>query len=264
MGLIRLIVTLLFTLVLLSISSKGQCSAETPPLRIAVAANFSPILTKLIPQFSQQSQIPVQIISGASGTLFLQISHGAPFDIFLSADSARPQKLKDNGLIITGSLQTYAYGQLALWATNNEVVPLESLAHLLTHSLSNSSNQRFAIANPTTAPYGKAAKETLETLNLWQQVKNNLVTGININQTFQQIRSQSVTIGMVANSQLILNQLTGTVIPSHYHQPIKQQLVILKSSKQIKNAKTFSRFLLSNRVQQQLKTLGYYSGGQNL
>ena len=264
MQLIRLSLILLLNIVLLSVSINAKCSSEVTPLRIAVAANFSPVLEKLIPQFTQQSQIPVQVINGASGTLFLQISHGAPFDIFLSADSTRPQKLKDDGLIISNSLHTYAYGQLALWSASNDGVTLESLAHSINDSITNSSNQRFAIANPNTAPYGKAAKETLETLNLWQQVQSSLVTGININQTFQQIRSQAVNVGIVANSQLVLNQLTGTVIPSHYHQPIKQQLVILKSSKQVKNAKIFSQFLLSNKIQQQLKALGYSNDRQDL
>jgi len=228
-------------------------SSNQVPLRIAVAANFSPILEKLIPQFSQQSHIPVQIISGASGTLYLQISHGAPFDVFLSADNIRPEKLEADGLITQGSLQTYAYGQLALWSaqwTKNETISLSELGNEI-------QSHRFAIANPKTAPYGKAAKETLATLKLWHQIQNQLVTGININQTFQQVRSQAVRLGIVANSQLVLNRLTGTVIPSDYHQEIKQQLVILKSSKQQENAKIFSEYLLSDSVQQQLLALGY-------
>ncbi|MCJ8322201.1 MAG: molybdate ABC transporter substrate-binding protein, partial [Colwellia sp.] len=212
-----------FVLVLFSIFVSTHCYSTTSPLRIAVASNFSPILEQLIAQFTERTHIPVQIISGSSGTLFLQISHGAPFDVFLSADSTRPQKLKEASLTVENSLQTYAYGQLALWS-NNEVVTLEALASLI-------NKQRFAIANPQTAPYGKAAKETLKSLNLWTQVQGSLVTGMNINQTFQQIRSQAVNIGIVANSQLVLNQLTGTIIPSQYHQPIKQQLVILKVSK---------------------------------
>jgi len=256
MLLTRLWVRLSTNLMLLSIFISTNCYSTTPPLRIAVAANFSPILEQLIPEFTKQTQIPVQIISASSGTLFLQISHGAPFDIFLSADSTRPKKLKAAGLILADSLQTYAYGQLALWSSD-KVVTLETLANTITE-------QRFGIANTETAPYGKAAKETLESLNLWSQAQSHLVTGININQTFQQIRSKAVNIGIVANSQLVLNQLTGTVIPSHYHQAIKQQLVILKTSKQAKNAKAFSEFLLSKAIQKQLLNLGYTSYGEVL
>ena len=263
---IRTFLVLVLVLVFFSLSTNAKTSPEQPPLRIAVAANFAPILEKLIPQFNQQSHIPVQIISGSSGTLYLQIKHGAPFDIFLSADSIRPTKLKEDKLITPHSLETYAYGQLALWSaqwTNNEVISLSELTELskLGKTIK---DQRFAIANPKTAPYGKAAKEALKTLKLWPAIQSQLVTGININQTFQQVRSQAVKLGIVANSQLVLNQLTGTIIPSDYHQEIRQQLVILKASKQQENAKKFSEFLLSKNVQQQLLTLGYAKGSKEL
>ena len=219
------------------------------PIRVAVAANFAPILEQILPQFTQKHGIAVQIISGSTGTLFLQIKHGAPFDIFLSADSVRPQALVEQGLTAKNSLQTYALGQLALWS-NTQTVSINTLAKII-------DKQRFAIANPDTAPYGKAAKEVLLSLNLWQQVRGQLVTGININQTFQQIRSQAVPVGIVANSQLVLNQLNGTVIPHHLYQPIQQQLVILKSSRQINQAQKLSQFLLSRPIQKQIQDYGY-------
>ncbi len=260
---IRTFLLLVLVLVFFSLFTNAKTSPEQSPLRIAVAANFAPILEKLIPQFNQQSHIPVQIISGSSGTLYLQIKHGAPFDVFLSADNIRPTKLKEDNLITPDSLKTYAYGQLALWSaqwTNNKVISLSELAELGNKI----KDQRFAIANPKTAPYGKAAKEVLERLKLWSAIQSQLVTGININQTFQQVRSQAVKLGIVANSQLVLNQLRGTIIPSDYHQEIKQQLVILKASKQQGNAKKFSEFLLSEDVQQQLLTLGYAKASEEL
>tara|TARA_B110000090_G_scaffold43219_1_gene48345 strand:+ start:1763 stop:2542 length:780 start_codon:yes stop_codon:yes gene_type:complete len=238
-----------FLIIVFWLSIPVYASLPTTPLRVAVAANFAPVLEKLLPQFTQQSQIPVQIISGASGTLYLQINHGAPFDVFLSADDSRPKKLQADNLTLTNTLETYAYGQLALWSAVDKL-SLAKLSKII-------KNNRLAISNPNTAPYGKAAKETLEALKLWQHVQNKLITGININQTFQQVRSQAVNFGLVANSQLVLNQLTGTVIPSEYHQPIRQQLVILKSSKQQTNAIKFSQFLLSDKIQQQIQQLGY-------
>lgn len=226
---------------------------NTKPLRIAVASNFAPILEKLLPEFSQQTQINVELISGSSGTLFVQIKHGAPFDVFLSADELRPQKLQDDKLIVANSLKTYAYGQLALYSHND---PNPSLANLAAY-FADFPSQRFAIANPEIAPYGKAAKQVLEKLNLWQSVQSKLVIGVNINHTYMQIHSQSVNMGIVALSQLTLSQRSGTVIPQHYYQPIKQQLVILKASKQIENAQKLSEFLLSSSVQESLAAFGY-------
>ncbi len=220
---------------------------ESKPLRIAVAANFTPVLKALLVEFHKQTKIETQIISGATGALYLQIKHGAPFDLYISADSIRPELLEQQNLIVANSRKTYAVGQLALLSMNKKV-QLSDLAKPA---------KRFAIANPKLAPYGKAAKQTLEYLGLWQQYQARLITGININQTFAQVRSQAVKSGLVANSQLVINELSGVVIPSSYHQPILQQLVIIKSSKNIAQAKKLSQFLLSAQTQQKIVNFGY-------
>jgi len=221
------------------------------PLRIAVAANFTPALKKLLIEFHQQTNINTQIISGATGALFLQIKHGAPFDIFIAADSVRPKQLEQQNLIVTNSRKTYAIGQLALLSMNTK-------AHLSDLTLNLQQKPKyFAIANPDIAPYGKAAKQTLQHLGLWQQYQNSLITGININQTFAQVRSQAVGSGLVANSQLVLNKLDGVVIPSSYYQPIQQQLVIIKNRDNIAQAKRLSRFLLTPKIQQKIVNFGY-------
>jgi molybdate transport system substrate-binding protein len=246
----------LFFCILFSLSLTNHAYSEDKPLRIAVASNFTPVLKKLLDEFHQQTNIDTQIISGATGALFLQIKHGAPFDIFISADSTRPEQLEQEGLIVNSSRQTYALGQLALLSMNS--APLQSN---LTANLQ-STPKRFAIANPDTAPYGKAAKQTLQYLGLWQQFKPKLIQGININQTFAQVRSKAVNAGFVANSQLVLNKLPGIIVPEHYHQPIAQQLVIIKNSSNISKAKRLSRYLLSMSVQEKIVNFGYASFNQ--
>ena len=236
-----------------SLGMSLPAKAATTPLRIAVASNFFPVLEKIIPQFTKQTQITPQLISGATGTLFLQIKHGAPFDVFLAADTKRPQQLKQAQLLIPNSVHTYAYGQLALWSAFNESLTLTVLANVL-------SQKRFAIANPKIAPYGKAAKEVLTHVNLWSMYKNKFIMGTNINQTFQQVRSKAVYAGIIANSQLRLNNLTGELIPETYYQPIEQQMGVLTRSKNVEAAKQFQQFLLSESVQQQLINYGYRSG----
>jgi len=244
---LKSVATLLLTL---SISISALAN-ERVPLRIAVAANFAPFLKKLLPEFTAQTNIETQVISAASGTLFQQIKHGAPFDIFLSADAQRPQRLSDSQLIIESSRQTYAYGQIALWSATEQFSSFRSfLAYIPT-------TQRFAIANPDTAPYGKAAKEALIALGLWKTLQNKLIRGTNINQTFQQVRSKAVNAGIVSTSQLKQNKLTGHLIPQQYYQAIEQQLVILKRSKQIENAQQLSQFLLSDTIQNKIAEYGY-------
>lgn len=227
------------------VESTPKRSAQ--PLRIAVSSNFTPALKKLLVEFHQLTNIKTQIISGATGAMFIQIKHGAPFDIFIAADSLRPKQLELEGLIVANSRRTYARGQLALLSTN-KIPQLDDLMSI---------PSRFAIANPDTAPYGKAAKQTLEHLGLWQRYQPKLIVGMNINQTFSQIRSQAVSSGLVANSQLVLNNLTGVIIPENYYQPITQQLVIIESSRQINQAKQLSDYLLSPSIQQKLIRFGY-------
>jgi len=247
----------LLVLILLSISftfsNKALSASEysEQPLRIAVSSNFTPVLKKLLVEFHQQTKINTQIISGATGAMFIQIQHGAPFDIFIAADSVRPAQLEQQDLILANSRKTYAQGQLALLSMNSKAT-LSDLKH---HS--QKAPLRFAIANPETAPYGKAAKEALEHIGLWQLYKPKLIMGININQTFAQVRSQAVNSGLVANSQLVLNNLTGVIIPANYHQQITQQLVIIKSSDNINKAKRLSDYLLSQSVQQKIISFGY-------
>ena len=224
---------------------------DDTPLRIAVAANFTPVLKVLLKEFSKQTGIKSQIISGASGAMFLQIKHGAPYDIFLSADSRRPEQLELAGYALKNSRKTYAIGQLALYSSTPNASGMHSLEQLTAPP------KRFAIANPDIAPYGKAAKETLEHLGLWQTYQYRLIKGINISQTFMQVRSKAVASGIVANSQLVLNNLSGVVIPTDFHQPIEQQLIIISASKQQQKAKKLSDFLLSVSSQKTIVNFGY-------
>ena len=225
-----------------------QTLAQQRPLRIAVAANFAPALKVLLADLPNRTQIDYQIISAATGTLYQQIRHGAPFDLFLSADSIRPALLEQEHLIIKDSRKSYAYGQIALWSATQHLTSLNVLKDY---------SGNLAIANPDTAPYGKATKQALKHLSLWSQSKNKLVTGINISQTFQQVRSQAVPLGFVAYSQLKMNQYQGLLISEQFYQPIEQQLVIIKTSKQVAIAQKVSDFILQISSQEKLKQLGY-------
>ncbi|MGB0937614.1 MAG: molybdate ABC transporter substrate-binding protein [Colwellia sp.] len=218
-------------------------------LRIAVASNFTPVLKELLGQFESASNINTQLITGSTGALYLQLKHGAPFDIFLAGDVNRAQQLERDNLIVKDSRVTYATGQLALFSKSVTL----TIDDLKTPS------GRFAIANPDTAPYGKAAQQALIHLGVWPLYKNNLVTGINVNQTFTQLRSQAVERGIIAYSLLVFHQLEGTLIPANYYEPIEQQLVIMKNSQNIEAARELSKFLLSNEVQKHLSTKGYLS-----
>ncbi|MEW6989957.1 molybdate ABC transporter substrate-binding protein [Colwelliaceae bacterium 6441] len=243
----------------------AQTEKQKPPLlKIAVSANFSHTLAKLLPQFEADTGIKTQVFIGSTGSLFLQLSHGAAYDIFLAADTLRPKRLVEDNLALPNSLKTYAFGQISFWSSTwNNSENLPSLAALL-QQLHND-KPRLAIANPNIAPYGVAAKQMLKHNHLWKSLSTNrLITGSNINQTFQQVRSGAVSLGVVANSQLIENNLTGIAIPTSTYQVIEQQLVIINSSKLKQQAQALSQYLLSENSQALIEHNGYYGVNHTL
>jgi molybdate transport system substrate-binding protein len=190
---------------------------------IAVAANFINPMQQLIIEFEKHSHHTVTLVSGSSGRFFAQISHGAPYDLFLSADSKKPQKLIDAKLAIASSLFTYAYGRLVLWSADSGQI-------INATSLSNSDFDHLAIANAKLAPYGKAAKEVLLNLALENQTRSKWVVGENISQAYQFVASQNAEYGFIAASQW-QGQGSGWLVPEHLHQPIQQDAVILTRAK---------------------------------
>ena len=228
-------------------------------LKVAVSANFKPVLEALVERYEAQSGDKVQISSASTGALFNQIMHGAPFDLFLSADKIRPVELEGNGKILSGSRKTYAYGQLVLWDKTPDHKQPFTIAQLKDWP------GRVAIANPATAPYGLAAKQVLEKLTLWKNLKGRLVQGASIQQTWQFVASQNVQMGLVALSQVSKDDLQRiTVIPEALYEPVQQEMVILKRTKQQKAAEAFAEFVLSAQSQKYIADHGYLSASSKV
>lgn len=222
--------------------------ATSGTLHVAVAANFHSSIKTLVDKFEQLSGHTVILSSGSSGTLYAQITNGAPYDVFLSADAERPKKLESLNLIVPNSRHTYAEGILALWLPHEQnftFAQLDTWSNIL------------AIANPKTAPYGLAAQQTLQKLNLFERFSNRLIMGNNVAQTHQFIFSGNIDLGFVALSQVLDAEGTVLVVPKQYYAPIKQQLVILAGQKNLSIAEAFVEFLLSSPTQTHLASLGY-------
>ena len=223
-------------------------------LRIAVASNFLLPLKELSRKFKESTGNKVVVISGSTGKLYAQIKQGAPFDILLAADSIRPELLEKDGVGVPGSRFTYAVGRLVLWGKDSKL-PLKNALQVLNHK-----NFRYlAIANPKTAPYGKAAEQVLRKKGFWKQIQNRLVRGENISQTFQFVMTGNADIGFIALSQLRKNQGRGFswIVPQEWHDPIEQQGILLNRAKTNKAARQFLSFIKSNRIQKQIESYGY-------
>ncbi len=246
-------VNVLLSLFLLGLLSWPAVAVER--VQVAVAANFSSTMQRLIPLFEQQSGYRVIASYASSGKLFAQITHGAPFDVFLSADGERPHRLEQAGLVAANRRFTYATGRLVLWAPDAGS-PDEALQQLQQGRFS-----FLSIANPKIAPYGTAAMQVLAKLGLEQRFIKRTARGENIAQAYQFVYSGNAQLGFVAQSQMVDagDRVNGVVwvVPGHMHSPIEQQGVLLKRAEQNPAALAFIDYLHSDGAKQVIVASGY-------
>jgi molybdate transport system substrate-binding protein len=163
---------------------------------VAAAANLTFAVKALNTEFARLNpDVAVTAALGASGTLCAQITHGAPFDVFLSADTEYPKKLIAAHHADPASFRVFATGKLVLWTTRDDLA-LDSIDQALRAPVV----RRVAIAQPATAPYGRAAELALRSLGLWGSAAPKLVIGENIAQTAQFVQTGNADVGFVALS----------------------------------------------------------------
>lgn len=206
----------------------GSSLSLAAEIRVAVASNFARAMTSLARDFEENSGHKVKLVFGSTGKHYAQIRNGAPFDAFFAADIKRPRLLEEEGITVSGSRFTYATGKLILWSPMSDYV--DSEGEVLKHG----NFDHLAIANPKLAPYGRAAREVLQSRGLWNEMKYKAVRGENIGQAFQFVSSGNAKLGFVALSQVknIDKPIAGSYweVPQSLYTPIKQQAVLLTNN----------------------------------
>ena len=229
----------------------GRASGET--LRVATASNFMTVMPVLAESFEQQTGQVVTLITGSSGKHFAQILNGAPFDAFFSADARRPLELERRGRIVPGSRFTYAVGRLVLWSAAAGRVDDAGKV------LGSGTFRRLAIANPRLAPYGEAARQTLESLGMWKDLQDRLVFGENVAQAFQFVHSGNAELGLVAASQLVGREGGSRwLVPADLYTAIEQQAVLLHEGP----ARSFLEWVRSEPALRIIEAGGYLAPGR--
>ncbi|TQE99828.1 MAG: molybdate ABC transporter substrate-binding protein [Spiribacter salinus] len=228
-------------------------------VRIAVASNFLAPLEVLAARFEAAEQIETRISAGATGHHYAQIANGAPFDVFLAADQARPARLIDEGLAVAASRFTYASGGLVLWAGPDEAMPESGLSGLTAPDV-----HRLAIANPRLAPYGLAARQALEATGQWSALRPQIIEGANVGQALQYLATGNASHALVAASYAHMSgQPEGEWqrVPARLHDPIDQDAVLLEQARHPQAGQAFLAFLRSSDAADVLKRFGYKSPG---
>ncbi|MGA3043818.1 MAG: molybdate ABC transporter substrate-binding protein [Bryobacteraceae bacterium] len=230
-----------------------------PPLRIAAAADLRYALDDLAKAFRQQhAEVRIEPTYGSSGMFYAQLTNRAPFDLYLSADLDYPRKLSAQGLTLPGSDFTYADGHIVLWTTNASGI---DVARLGMDALRQTAVRHIAIANPAHAPYGRAAEAALRSAGIYDALKDKLVMGENISQTFQMAQSGAAEVGIVALSLAIAPGAAGQghywEVPPTAYPRIQQGGAIMKWTKNPGAAQAFRAFLLAPEGRAILKRYGF-------
>ncbi|MBE7369962.1 molybdate ABC transporter substrate-binding protein [Ramlibacter pallidus] len=233
----------------------AACTARAGEVQVAAAANLGPVMDRIAAAFARDTGHRAIVALGSTGKLHTQVRNGAPFEVLLSADAATPSRLVEEGLAVSGTQFTYALGRLVLWSAREGVVDPRG------DVLRNGAVTKLAIANPRVAPYGAAAMETLQNLQLLARWEPHLVTGESIAQAHQFVASGNAGLGFVALSQVAENGLiargSGWIVPARLHAPIQQDAVLLKAGAANPAATAFLVYLRGNAARAILRHGGY-------
>ena len=249
--------SLRLTLTSLSLAAAAfsATSVFADEVQVAVAANFTAPIQAIAKDFEKDTGHKLVASFGATGQFYTQIKNGAPFEVFLAADDTTPAKLDAENETVKGSRFTYAVGTLALWSAKEGYVDDKGQV------LKDNAFAHLSIANPKAAPYGLAATQVLDKLNLTDATKSKIVEGQSIAQAYQFVQTGNAELGFVALSQVFkdgkLTSGSAWIVPANLHEPIKQDAVILTKGKDSAAAKALMDYLKGPKAAAVIKSYGY-------
>jgi molybdate transport system substrate-binding protein len=231
---------------------KPSAAPAAQPLRIAAASDLQLALPRLAKAFQDATGIEVSSSFLASGQLAAQIEQGAPFDVFMAANQTFVRDLASGGFITADSVQPYANGSLVL-AVFRELGPdVGGLS-----DLANPAVKKIALAQPETAPYGKAGKQALERAGLWETLKPKIVFAESVRQALLYAQKGDAEVALVGRALAGVPEVVTVDVDRTLYDPIVQALGIVAASKRPADGRRFAAFVLSDRGQAILKEFGF-------
>jgi molybdate transport system substrate-binding protein len=230
----------------------GAGRATAADVQVAVAANFTEPAKEIAAAFNAATGNTAVLSFGASGQFYTQITQGAPFEVFLSADADRPKKAEQDGLGVPNTRFSYAIGRLVLFSREPGLVDPAGAV------LAQGRFEKLAIADPVSAPYGVAAIQTMRRMGVYDRLRGKIVQGSSITQAYQWVRTGVAEIGFVALSQVI-REPGGSrwLVPAADHAPIDQQAILLYPGARDPAARAFLAFLRGPTAVAIIKRYGY-------
>lgn len=223
-------------------------------VHIALSSTISKPLESLCIQFAEQTKYKCKIIAAPTGHLYAHIMHGAKYDVLISSDESYSQALINANKAEVEGRFMLAIGKVVLWSSDTSLSEKQLKEKLMDENIS------VAIANPSTTPYGVAAKEVLQDYNIWHRMQARIVFGRDLAQTFQLLQTEKVPIGFISLSQLpaaVRENKQYWEPEANTYQPVLHEIVMLKSAAGKKAVQAFVEFMRSKQACLELQKTGY-------
>lgn len=232
--------------------------AKLPPPVIAAASSLRFVLGDIAKAFTRETGLSVRLSYGSSGNLSRQITQGAPYQMFMSADEAyvrnlaKAGRMEDDGAI-------YGYGRIVLFIGNGSALANVKFPDGYGAAFAVAKKHRFAIANPAHAPYGRAAREALIHAGLWAIMEPSLLYGENVAQAAQFAASGSADGGIIAESLALQIAASGRgiywLVPTDWYAPLGQRMALVKGAGE--TARKFYTFMGQPEARKLLSEHGF-------
>ncbi|MBD0324807.1 MAG: molybdate ABC transporter substrate-binding protein [Pyrinomonadaceae bacterium] len=238
------------------------CSRQPPTeqrqeITVAAASDLTPAFEEIGRIFEQSTGIKVVYSFGSTGNLARQIENGAPMDVFAAANVEYVDGLLQKGLVIPDTKSLYARGRIAIWMRADSPLQIDKLEDLTSADV-----KRISIANPEHAPYGLAAREALQSIGIWDKLKDKLVLGENVRMTLQYAETGNVDVAIVALSLSMQSKGRWVLVPEELHKPLNQALAVVKSTKHEQQARSFAAFINGPQGRPIMRKYGFLLPGE--
>lgn len=220
-------------------------------IKVAAASDLRPLLGEIRDGVEAACNTGITFVFGSSGQLRTQIKAGADFALYLSADEAFTRELADAGLVVPNGLASYGVGRLAV-AWRKGLAPIERLEDVARDDI-----RQLAIANPSHAPYGRAAKEALERAGVYRAVERRLVYGENVRQALDYVEKGDADAGIVALALVINTETPYRVIDASLYHPLAQSGAVIRGTGGELTGRCVLQYLLDDEGQAALRQYGF-------
>lgn len=240
-------------------SSTGDAASKAAEIRVGAASDLQFAFTEIGKKFEAETGTKVTFVFGSTGNLAKQLKEGAPFDVFAAANVAFVDDVVAAGACHGDTKALYGRGRIVLWSRKDATDPARALS-----DLTDARFKKIAIANPEHAPYGKAAKEALESAGLWETVQPKLVFGENVSQTLQFGQTGNAEAAIVALSLALADEKGGqhALIDESGHEPLDQALVVCKSGLDEAAGRKFTAYVTTPPAREIMNRFGFVLPGE--